>query len=196
MFCVFKRVMFALLSCLGFLFITDVCIHSFHVCGQAVKVLKVNTNIQMLVRYFPYGELFWSVQFKISIHSEKLHSITQKFPQHCLWNTWLPMFIWWTMALSYLFKEDRLALLLSTTLSSRQSVALYLQVAVLISTKNYPPDQFCPSRHNIHIHIAPQCFNNLKQKSKLKKSCETRSKHTKCCLMLLLSLKHFSPTER
>ena len=26
------------------------------VCGQAVKVLKVNTTIQMLVRYFPYGE--------------------------------------------------------------------------------------------------------------------------------------------
>ena len=68
-----------------------------------------------------------SVQFEIvgTVCTRKiqhvLHPVSQKFPLRCLIET-VPKFVWWTMAHSLPFNEDRQALPLYTPLSSRQSM--------------------------------------------------------------------------
>ena len=68
-----------------------------------------------------------SVQFEIvgAVCTRKiqhvLHPVSQKFPLRCLIET-VPKFVWWTMAHSVPFNQDRQALPLYTPLSSRQSM--------------------------------------------------------------------------
>ena len=72
-----------------------------------------------------YQHFQWSVKFKtVSIRSEKAHKRStpslRSFP-NVVFET-VPMLVWLTMALSRPFKEDRLALPLSTPLPSRRSL--------------------------------------------------------------------------
>ena len=98
--------------------------------NKSVRFLPPKTNINRYKSSF-LPSVLWvllkiKVQFKmVSVRSEKpicAPPSSRSFLTGTVAVETVPVFVWLTMALSPLFKKDRLALRLSTPLSSRRSV--------------------------------------------------------------------------